>query len=74
MPKRKPHPTLIPASHAGQPAPRKRSGLMRRVTHSALLAMSLKAAQFSGEDGLKQRIFDRGLLDRLTVPLTRYHE
>jgi hypothetical protein len=47
---------------------------MRRVTHSALLAMSLKAAQFSGEGGLKQRMFDRGLLDRLTVPLTRYHE
>ncbi len=44
------------------------------MTHSALLAVSLKAAQFSGEEGLKQRMFDRGLLDRLKAPLTRYHE
>ena len=74
MPNRRPRSTPVPPSPASQPAPGKRSGLWRRVTHSALLAVSLKAAQFSGEDGLKQRVFDRGLLDRLKVPLTRYHE
>lgn len=56
------------------PAPRRSVRIMRRVTHGALLAVGLKAAQLAGETNAVPRLFDRGLLDRLHAPLTRYHE
>ena len=64
MPKRIPRP---------QPAGRS-AGFLRRMTHGALLAMSLKAAQLAAEEASTFRVFDRGLVDRLKSPLTRVHE
>lgn len=63
--------------HAPSPEPRtkQKSGLVRRVTRSALLAISLTAAQVgTDDDELAERMFDPHLLDRLKAPLTRYHE
>ena len=59
------------AAHA---RPKKKAKLLRQVARGALLAVSLTAVQFGAEEKLEQRMFDRGLLDRLKAPLTRYHE
>ena len=54
--------------------PRKRA-LVRRVAQGTLMAMALAASQFDDEASAeKRRLFDSGLIDRLRMPLTRYHE
>lgn len=50
-------------------------GVVRHAAQGALLAAGLAIAQ--PDDDLteaKWRLFDPGLLDRLTMPITRYHE
>ena len=61
-------------SSAAAQRPKKKAKLLRHVARGALLAVSLTAGQFGMEEKLEQRMFDRGLLDRLKAPLTRYHE
>ena len=53
----------------------KKRALVRHMAQGTLLAVTLAAARFDVEEpGQKRRLFDSGLLDRLSVPLTRYHE
>jgi hypothetical protein len=53
----------------------KKRALVRHMAQGTLLAVTLSAAQFDGEKlAEKRRLFDGGLLDRLSMPLTRYHE
>ena len=53
----------------------KKHAIARRVAQSTLLAMALAASQFDDEASAeKRRLFDSGLIDRLRMPLTRYHE
>lgn len=54
--------------------PARPAGLVRRVTHGALLVMGLKAAQLVAEESMMFRVFDPTLVDRLKAPLTRYHD
>ena len=65
----------MPKSRAKVPrSPARPAGLVRRVTHGALLVVGLKAAQFVGEESTLFRVFDPTLVDRLRAPLTRYHD
>ncbi|MBS0664104.1 MAG: hypothetical protein JSR48_12630 [Verrucomicrobia bacterium] len=65
----------MPKSRAKTPHPPARpAGLVRRVTHGALLVMGLKAAQLAAEESTVFRVFDPNLVDRLKAPLTRYHD
>ena len=53
----------------------KKHALVRRVAQGTLLAVAIAAARLDVEDpNQKRRLFDSGLLDRLRMPLTRYHE
>lgn len=65
MPKSRAKLTRLPARPAG---------IVRRMTHGALLVMGLKAAQLVAEESMMFRVFDPTLVDRLRTPLTRYHD
>ena len=65
---------MVKASAPKKMKARKRA-LVRRMAQGTLLAVTLAAARFDVEEpGQKRRLFDSGLLDRLSVPLSRYHE
>jgi hypothetical protein len=49
--------------------------IARRMAQGTLLAVTIATARFDTEEPVeKKRLFDAGLLDRLRVPITRYHE
>ena len=65
---------MVKASAPKKMKARKRA-LVRRMAQGTLLAVTLAATQLDVEEsGQKWRLFDSGLLDRLHMPLTRYHE
>ena len=65
---------MVKASAPKKMKARKRA-LVRRMAQGTLLAVTLAATQLDIEEsGQKWRLFDSGLLDRLHMPLTRYHE
>ena len=75
MPHRKNNPAKISARGSPAAAAKKRSRLVRRVAHGALMAVSFTAMQFFMEDSAEsKRLFDSRLVDSLRAPLTRYHE
>ncbi|MCX6951771.1 MAG: hypothetical protein NTV51_06345 [Verrucomicrobia bacterium] len=63
--------TLAKAGPAKKP---RLSGLVRQTAQGALLAAGLAITQTDDKGAPKWRLFDPGLLDRLSAPLTRYHE
>jgi hypothetical protein len=64
---------LTPKSGAG--GKKTKRGVVRQAAKGALLAAGLAIAQTDdSETESKWRLFDPGLLDRLTMPITRYHE
>jgi hypothetical protein len=53
----------------------KKRALVRHMAQGTLLAVTIAAARLDIEEpSQKRRLFDSGLLDRLSMPLTRYHE
>ena len=53
----------------------KKRTLVRQMAQSTLLAAALAASQFDDEAFTeKRRLFDSSVIDRLRMPLTRYHE
>ena len=66
--------SVVKASTPGKMKVKNRA-LVQRMAQGTLLAVTLAAARLDIEEpGQKRRLFDSGLLDRLSVPLTRYHE
>lgn len=59
----------------GAVAKKSKRGVVRQAAKGALLAAGLVMAQPDDDmTDAKWRLFDPGLLDRLTMPITRYHE
>jgi hypothetical protein len=66
---------FAPVSAPARPVAKKsKRGVVRRAAKGALLAAGLAIAQPDEVELTKWRLFDPGLLDRLTMPITRYHE
>jgi hypothetical protein len=64
-----------PKPSAVAPVTKSKAGLVRRAANSALLAAALAIAQTDDDETTtKWRLFDPHLLDRLSMPITRYHE
>lgn len=62
--------TVSPKSGAKQP----RRETVRQTAKSALLAAGLAIGPLDGETPSPWRLFDAGLLDRLSPPVTRFHD
>lgn len=53
----------------------KSRAIVRRMAQGTLLAVTIATTRLDTEEpGERKRLFDAGLLDRLRVPVTRYHE
>lgn len=73
MPARKNQTETTPAQRPEKS--RSRSAVVRKITQGTLLALTLSSTQFGGDPGNPDwRVFDPGMVDRLQMPLTRYHE
>lgn len=70
----------LKSSAAAAPKPavakkKRRAGIVRQTVRTSVLAAALAiSAPDDDEISAKWRLFDPGLLDRLTMPITRYHE